>query len=53
MLFCRGQHKLGVGRRLFQGFQQRVEGCGGEHVDLVDDVDFEATFAGGEVDLIA
>ena len=36
--FGRGQHELDVFGRLFEGLQQRVEGAGGEHVDLVDDV---------------
>jgi len=33
-----GEDELGVRRRLFQGFQQRVEGRAGEHVHLVENV---------------
>ncbi len=40
-----GQDELDVGRRLFQGFQQRVEGMAGEHVHFVDQVDLEASAA--------
>jgi hypothetical protein len=32
--------------RLFQGFQQRIERRRREHVDLVNDVDFELRLAG-------
>ena len=34
-----GQDEHQVLRRLLNGFQQGVEGLGGQHVDLVDDVD--------------
>ena len=34
-----GEHELGVGWRLFQGLQERVEGVRRQHVDFVDDVD--------------
>ncbi len=36
------EHELGVGRRLLQGLQQRVEGLGRQHVHLVEDVDLVA-----------
>ncbi len=38
----RSQQKLDVLRRLFKGFQQRVETVAGEHVHFVDQVDLEA-----------
>ncbi len=38
-----GQQELDVGRRLFQGLEQRVERAGGEHVHFVDQVDLEAS----------
>ena len=37
--FRGGQHEDGVGRRLLDDLQQRVEGLGAEHVDFVDDID--------------
>ena len=40
-----GQDEFDVGRRLFQGFQQGVEGMAGEHVHFVDQVDLEAATA--------
>ena len=40
-----GQDELDVGRRLFQGFQQGVEGVAGQHVHFVDQVDLEAATA--------
>ncbi len=49
----RGQHEDGVGRRLLEGLEQRVERFGGEHVHLVDDVHLHATFHRGEVHLVA
>ena len=39
VLFCCGQDELGIRRRLFQGFQEGIEGCCRKHVNLVDDVD--------------
>ena len=48
-----GQDEDGVHRRLLQGLEQRVEGLGGEHVHLVDDVDLHAAFHRGEVHLVA
>ena len=47
------QDENGMRRRLFQRLQQGVEGCRGEHVDFVDDVDFVAPLVGGKIDLIA
>lgn len=41
----RRQDELDVGRRLFKGFQQRIEGMAGEHVHFVDQVDLEAPAA--------
>ena len=37
----RREHEFDVFRRLFEGLEQRVERCRREHVDLVNDVDFE------------
>ncbi len=39
--FGGGEEKHHVGRRLLQRLEQRVEGRRAEHVDFVDDVDFE------------
>ena len=43
-----GENENDVGRGLLQGFEQGVEGGGGEHVDLVNDVDL-VSVAGGPV----
>ena len=40
-----GEQKFHMGRRLFQGLQQGVEGTGGEHVHFVDQIDLEAPAA--------
>ena len=40
--FGRREHELHVGGRLFERFEQRVEGLLGEHVDFVNDVNLEA-----------
>ena len=37
-----GKDEFDVGGRLFQGFQQRVKGAGGEHMHLIDDIDLIA-----------
>ena len=40
LVFLRGgQNENGVCRRLFQGFEERIERRLGQHVDLVDDID--------------
>ena len=39
------QDELDVGRRLFEGFEQRIERVTGEHVHFVDQVDLEAPTA--------
>jgi hypothetical protein len=39
----RGQHEHHVAGRLLEGLQQRGGGVGGQHVDLVDDVDLPAS----------
>ena len=39
------QDELDVRRRLFEGFQQRIEGMAGKHVHFVDQVDLEAPTA--------
>jgi hypothetical protein len=41
-----------VGRRLFQGLEQRVEGLAGQHVDFVDDVDLVLRAARSHVDFV-
>jgi len=48
-----GQDEHRVGGGLFQGLEQRVERCGGEHVHLVDDIDLIGALGGGKVDLLA
>ena len=47
---CRGKNEFGVRGWLFEGFQQRVKRRHGEHVHLVNDVDFEGSAAGGILD---
>ena len=42
----RGEHEFHVRRRLFQRFQQRVERRRREHVNFVNDVDFERRIGG-------
>jgi hypothetical protein len=39
--------------RLFECFQERIEGFLGEHVDFVDDVDFEPYAAGADSHVLA
>jgi len=43
-----GEDEFDVGGRLFEGFEECVEGAGGEHVDFVDDVDFEGGACGAD-----
>jgi len=43
-----GEDELHVRRRLFERLQQRIEGTGGEHVHLVDVVDFVRAARGSE-----
>mgnify|MGYP000541434153 CR=1 FL=1 len=40
-------------RRFFQGFQQRIEGLGSQHVYLIDDVDLVASIDRRELDRLA
>ncbi|MCY1343084.1 hypothetical protein D9M69_290930 [compost metagenome] len=47
-----GQQELDVGRRLFEGLQQRVERVRGEHVHFVDQVDLVAAAAGGVLHVV-
>ena len=42
---CGRQNEFDVGRRLFEGFQQRIEGMAGKHVHFVDQIDLEAPTA--------
>ena len=46
--FRGGEDELYVAGRLFQGFQQGIEGLGGEHVHFIDDVDLVAG-RGGQI----
>ncbi len=48
-----GEDELHVGRGLFEGLEQRVEGSRGKHVDLVDDVDLEGTLRGAVLAVLA
>ncbi len=48
-----GQHKDGMWRRFFEGFEQRVKGRVGQHVDFVDDINLVAALVRGEGDLVA
>ena len=49
----RRQDEDHVGGRFFQRFQQRIEGCRGEHVHLVDDIYLILARAGGVGGLVA
>ena len=53
MDFGSGEDKFYVGGRLFEGFEEGVEGFVGEHVDFVDDIDFEFSAGGSIGDAIA
>ncbi|MBV6466622.1 MAG: hypothetical protein PGMFKBFP_01942 [Anaerolineales bacterium] len=48
-----GEDEDGVRRRFFEGLEERVEGRRGEHVDFVNDVDFEFALCGGEIYFVA
>jgi hypothetical protein len=48
-----GQDEAGVGRRLLQRLQQRVERAVAQHVHFVDDVDLVAALAGAKAYLVA
>ena len=45
-----GEDELGVGRRLFQGLEQGVEGRGRQHMHFVDDIDLVAGLGRGIAD---
>ena len=47
-----GENELHMRRRLFQRFQQGVEGAGREHMHFVDDIDLEARLDGGKAHAI-
>ena len=47
-----GQNKQNVLRRLLQRLEQRIEGAGGQHVDLVDDIDALFQRGGGKGGLL-
>ncbi len=48
-----GEDELHVCGGFLQRLQERVEGGGGEHVHLVDDVDFVAALGGGVADVVS
>ena len=48
-----GEDEFYVSGRFFQCFQEGVEGLGREHVDFVDDVDFEFSTGWGVRDAVA
>jgi len=43
MGFSGGKDEFYMGRRFFQRLEKRVEGVRGQHVDFIDDEDFETT----------
>ena len=47
-----GKDKFHMLRRFFKRLQERIESLFGEHVDFVDDVDFEASSAGTHGDVL-
>ena len=47
-----GQDKDHIGRRLLQRLKQGVEGAGGQHVHLIDDIDPVLSFGGRILDLV-
>jgi hypothetical protein len=53
MDFGGGQDKNRMRGRLFQGFQQGIEGRSGEHMHFIDNIDFIAALVGREIYLIA
>ena len=48
----RAEDELHVPRRFLEGLQERVEGLTREHVDFVDDVDFESSASGADGDVL-
>ena len=46
MFFCRGQNKEGIGGWLFQGFQECIKSCLGEHMYFVYDIDAVIAYLG-------
>ena len=48
----RGEYELYVRRRFFECFEQSVECRGAQHVDFVDDINFEMPFARGVTDVV-
>ena len=53
MRFGSGEFKEDMGRRLFQGFQQGVEGRLGQHVYFINDVNFVGAVGRHELDVAA
>ena len=49
----RGEEEFHVRRRLFEGFEQGIEGRSAQHVHLVDQVDTELASRGEEADILA
>ena len=46
------KNKHDVRRRLFEGLKQRIKGCSGEHVHLVDDIHLKCALYRGIFDMI-
>ena len=51
--FGGGKDEFYVGGRFFEGFEEGVEGFVGEHVDFVDDIDFEFSAGRGVGNAVA
>jgi len=51
--FGGSEDKFYVGGRFFEGFEECVKGFGGEHVNFVDNIDFEFSAGGSVGDAIA
>lgn len=51
--FGGGEDKFYVSGRFFEGFEEGVKGFVGEHVDFVDDIDFEFSAGGGVGNAVA
>ncbi len=52
VLFCSSQNKKCIGRRLFKGFEECIEGRLGQHVYLVYDIDAVFANLGRDPDLV-
>ena len=52
MRFCRRHDKYGVRRRFLKRLEERIESADGQHMNFVDDVDFESRLQRRKSDLI-